>query len=97
VPQEAACWSAHVWRGSAAPAGLGAQVPSDVDSAQLWQAPAQAELQQTPSTQKLEAHSVPAEQGCPLALGPQLPPTHLWPGTQSVSLPQWLMQAVPAH
>jgi hypothetical protein len=49
--------------GSLPPAGLDAQVPSDVDSAQLRHEPVQAELQQTPSTQKLEAHSLSAEQG----------------------------------
>lgn len=97
VPQEAACWSVQTPRGSAAAAGLGAQVPSEVDSAQLWQAPVQAELQQTPSTQKVEAHSLPAEQGWPFDLGPQLPATQLWPGTQSASLAQWLMQAPLVH
>ena len=61
------------------------------------QAPVQAELQQTPSTQELEAHSVPAEQGCPFDLGPQLPATQLWPVTQSLLLAQWLMQAPPVH
>jgi hypothetical protein len=69
--------------GSAPSAGLEAQVPSEVDSAQLRQEPVQAELQQTPSTQKLDAHSLPAEQGCPFDLGPQLPLTQLWPLTQS--------------
>ena len=74
--------------GSPAPAGLDAQVPRDVDSAQLRHEPVQAELQQTPSTQKLEAHSFPAEQGCPFDLGPQLPLTQLCPVTQSLSLTQ---------
>jgi hypothetical protein len=83
--------------GSAAPAGLDAQVPSEVDSAQLRHEPVQAELQQTPSTQKLGAHSVPAEQGCPIDLGPQLPLTQLWPLTQSSSVAQWLMHAPPLH
>ncbi len=83
--------------GSAAPAGLGVQVPSEDDSAQLRQAPGQATSQQTPSTQKLQAHSLPAEQGCPFDLGPQLPLTQLWPVTQSASVAQWLMQAPPVH
>jgi hypothetical protein len=83
--------------GSAVAAGLDAQVPSEVDSAQLRQEPVQAELQQTPSTQKLEAHSFPAEQGCPFDLGPQLPSTQLWPLTQSLSVRQWLMHAPPLH
>jgi hypothetical protein len=51
VPQEVAGWSRQTLWGSPFPAGLGAQVPSEVDSAQLWQAPVQSELQQTPSTQ----------------------------------------------
>jgi hypothetical protein len=83
--------------GSAPPAGLDAQVPSEVDSAQLRQEPVQAELQQTASTQKLEAHSLAAEQGCPFDLGPQLPLTQLWPLTQSSFVTQWLMQAPPLH
>jgi hypothetical protein len=49
--------------GSAVPAEVDAQVPREVDSAQLRHEPVHAELQQTPSTQKLEAHSVPTEQG----------------------------------
>jgi len=83
--------------GSAAAAGLEAQAPREVDSAQLRHEPVQAELQQTASAQKLEAHSVPAEQGCPFDLGPQLPLTQLWPLTQSPSVTQWLMQAPPVH
>jgi hypothetical protein len=83
--------------GSEAAAGLGAQVPSEVDRAQLWQAPVHAELQQTPSTQKVEAHSLPAEHGCPGDFGPQLPFTQLCPVTQSLSPAQWLMQAPPEH
>jgi hypothetical protein len=97
VPQEEACWSVQAPWGSVPPAGLGAQVPSEVDSAQLRHEPVQAELQQTPSAQKVEAHSLPAEQGCPFDLGPQLPLTQLWPLTQSASLTQWLMQAPPLH
>ena len=88
VPQVVAPLSVQMPWGSGAAAGLDAQVPSEVDSAQLWQAPVQAELQQTPSTQKLEAHSLPAEQGCPFDLGPQLPFTQLWPLTQSASVAQ---------
>jgi hypothetical protein len=48
----------------------------------------QEELQQTPSTQKVEAHSLPAEQGWPCDFGPQLPLTQLCPETQSLSLAQ---------
>lgn len=94
VPQDEACWSMQTPRGSPAPSGTGAQVPSDVDSAQLRQLPVQAVAQQTPSAQKLLPHSLFAEQGCPSALGPQLPATQLWPATQSASLAQWLTQAL---
>jgi hypothetical protein len=73
VPHELACWSVHDPCGSGPPAGLGAQVPREVDSAQLWQAPVQAELQQTPSAQNPLLHSLPAEQGWPFDFGPQLP------------------------
>ncbi len=83
--------------GSPAPIGTGAQVPSDVDSAQLRQLPVQAVVQQTPSAQKPLAHSLPAEQGWPGDLGPQLPFTQLCPCTQSASLAQWLTQALLVH
>jgi hypothetical protein len=45
----------------------------------------------------VEAHSLPAEQGCPFDLGPQLPFTQLCPATQSPSPVQWLMQAPFVH
>ena len=51
VPQELAPLSVQILCGSEAAPGLGLQVPSEVDRAQLWQAPVQAELQQRPSTQ----------------------------------------------
>ena len=56
---------------------LGMHVPSDDASAQLLHAPWQASAQQTPSTQKLLAHSPAAAQACPFDLGLQLPPTQL--------------------
>jgi hypothetical protein len=71
------------------------QVPSDVDNAQLRQLPVQAVAQQTPSAQTPLPHSVAAEHGWPSALGPQLPFTQLWPLTQSLSVTQWLTQALP--
>ncbi len=81
--------------GSPAPSGTGAQVPSEVDSAQLRQLPVQAVAQQTPSAQTPLPHSLPAEHACPRAFGPQLPFTQVWPLMQSASLAQWLTQAVP--
>ncbi len=77
--------------------GTGAQVPSEVDSAQLRQLSPQAVVQQTPSAQKPLPHSVPVEQGWPGDFGPQLPPTQLCPATQSLSLVQWLTQAPLVH
>jgi hypothetical protein len=46
------------------------QVPSDVCSAQLVQAPLQAVWQQIPCSQKLLAHSLAAEQVAPSGFGP---------------------------
>jgi hypothetical protein len=80
LPQDAAPWSVHLPRESAAPAGTGAQRPIEEASAQLWQAPSQASMQQTPSTQKPLAHSVSAAQAWPGCLSPQLPSTQAWPG-----------------
>jgi hypothetical protein len=97
VPQDAACWSVQAPCGSPTPTGTGVQVPGEVDSAQLRQLPEQAVAQQTPSAQVPLPHSVPAEQGCPSALGPQLPATQLCPGRQSLSLAQRLTQAPLAH
>jgi hypothetical protein len=62
LPHEAAPWSAHLPRGSAAPAGTATQRPIDDGSAQLWQEPSQASMQQTPSAQKPLAHSAASVQ-----------------------------------
>lgn len=53
-------------------------------------APPQELLQQTPSTQWSDAHSLPFPEGqeAPFILGPQLAFTHLRPATQFVSLAQ---------
>jgi hypothetical protein len=95
VPHEAAPWSVHVPRGSAAPAGAAAQRPIEEGSAQLLHAPAQASLQQMPSTQKLLAHSLAAAHACPFGFGPQLPATQAWPGWQSSSIVQLVVHDVP--
>jgi hypothetical protein len=52
---------------------------------QARQAPLQATLQQRPSVQKPEAHSLAAVHTAPRGFLPQLPSTHGWPSTQSVS------------
>jgi hypothetical protein len=88
---------AHIPCGSVPAAGLGVQTPSDDDSAQLRQAPLQASAQQTPSTQKLEAHWLAAVQAWPFDLGPQLPLTQVWVVRQSLLLVQTPTQAPSLH
>ncbi len=95
VPQEAAPWSVHTFRGSLDPAGMGVQVPMAVDSAQLRQLPAHAESQQTPSTQNPVAHSPGPPHDCPFGLRPQLPFWQDCPPTQSASVVQRLRQEPP--
>jgi hypothetical protein len=71
---------------STTPCVSGVHVPRDDASAQLRHAPAQAVLQQTPSTQKPEAQSVPFVQVPPGFLRPQLWLTHAMPEVQSASV-----------
>ena len=97
VPHDDAPWSAHVTRGSAEPAGISVQRPSEDGSEQLRHDPVQASAQHTPSTQKLLAQSADTVHGWPIAFGPQLPFTHEWPATQSSSLVHLLMQPLLAH
>jgi hypothetical protein len=54
--------------------------------AQDTQVPVHATLQQTPSAQKLEAHSAPLAHTAPFSFRPQLPATHFVPA-QSASDP----------
>jgi hypothetical protein len=48
-------------------------VPSAPVTAQDWQAPVQAELQQKPCAQTLDRHSVPSPQACPFGFSPHNP------------------------
>jgi len=57
VAQEPAPMSLHLACGSTRPAPTLLQWPGAFFSPQVWQAPAQALSQQTPSTQKLDWHS----------------------------------------
>jgi hypothetical protein len=82
---------------SALLAGRDVQRPSDEGRAQLRQAPAQASAQQTPSTQKLDAHSAAAAHTWPFCLGPQLPFTQARPAAQSALLVHLLLQAPPTQ
>jgi hypothetical protein len=72
VPQLAAPWSLQRPAGSTVPFATLVQVPRLPVSAQDWQAPAQAELQQTPCAQKLLWHWVALEQLAPFPDLPQL-------------------------
>jgi hypothetical protein len=61
---------------------------------QAWQVPAQALLQQYPSTQKPERQRSLATQAVPSGcFGTQAPATHAWPGLQSASSVQPVEQA----
>src|SRR5204863_6046489 len=66
----------------------GQQVPARPCWSQLTQAPVQATLQQTPSAQKLDAHSLAAAHTAPFGLRPQLPFTHSTPSAQSAPVRQ---------
>jgi hypothetical protein len=94
-PQDAAPSSEQVLRGSAAPAGTGAQRPIEDGSAQLLHAPLHSSAQQTPSTQNPLAHSLAAAHAWPGGLGPQLPSTQAWPGWHSSSAVHFVAHAVP--
>ena len=70
VPQPAAPVSLQRPAGSLAPVTTFVHVPSVPVSAHDWQAPVQALSQQTPCAQKVDAHSLPAEQDAPGFLRP---------------------------
>jgi hypothetical protein len=99
APQPATGVARQVPRGSAAPAAAFLHTPIELVSAHERQAPAQASLQQTPSTQKPLAHSAEAAQVCPRPLGPQLAAavSQVWPAAQSASLPQLALQRPSLH
>lgn len=71
VPQEAAPWSLQRPAGSDEPSATLVQVPRVLLSAQDWQLPVQALLQQIPWAQKPLRHSAPDEQAAPLLTLPQ--------------------------
>lgn len=89
----------HVPAGSIPPAGTFVHVPRLLESAQVWQAPLQALLQQKPCAQSLETHSVPSAHGWPLPLRPHEPVAVLQSagGMQSTLLAQVVLHAVVAH
>ncbi len=71
--------------GSFWPGSVGQQVPVRPAWLQVTQEPRQATLQQTPSVQKPEAHSLSLVHTAPPRLGPQLPATQRTPSAQSAS------------
>ena len=76
--------SAH-WFSGSCPFGTLVQVPTVPVSAQDWQVPAHAALQQKPWAQKPVRHSGPLPQATPMPFLTQLPPLHVNGATQSVS------------
>ncbi len=70
VPQLAAPWSLHMPAGSELPVGTFVHAPRLPDRLQAWQAPLQAELQQTPCAQNPLLHWLLDEQVAPLLDGP---------------------------
>jgi len=69
-------------------------VPTLPSSAHPWHWPAQAPSQQTPSTQKVLAHSLPAAQLAPLtSFGVHVPDAQRSPVMQSLSATQAVLQA----
>jgi hypothetical protein len=97
VEQAPGVMSSQTPRGSGLPAGIDVHLPGVDASEQLRHAPVHAPSQQTPSTQWVDRHSVPAEQGWPFCFGPQRPLTHAWPASQSASLRQILLHAPSTH
>jgi hypothetical protein len=97
LPQEVAFWSTHTARGSGRPAPILVQMPGATGMAHERQAPPQASLQQTPSTQNPERHWELDWQLAPSSLTPQLPITQRPPGVQSPSFRQVSRQAPAAQ
>jgi hypothetical protein len=73
------------------------QVPGEVGSAQDWQVPVQAVVQQTPSTQKLLAHSLGAAHWAPGGFGPQVLLMQAVPVSQSATVSHTFVQTPSAQ
>jgi hypothetical protein len=71
--------------GSLPPAGTGEQVPARPATAQDWQLPVQAALQQIPREQKPVVHSAGAEQAAPFGFSPHEPSEQTAGAAQSAS------------
>lgn len=97
VPQLAAPWSTQRPPGSAPPAAMFAQRPSEPDSTHERQVPAQASSQQTPCAQKPETHSAPSAHVLPAPLSPHEPFVQTAGAEQSRSLVHAALQTLPPH
>jgi hypothetical protein len=84
VPQVCAVWTTQTLCGSAPPGSTGKQVPPRPCWSQLTHAPRHATLQQSPSVQNPDLHSLSMPHTAPLGLSPQLPFTHTTPPAQSL-------------
>ena len=99
VPHVAAVVSVQTPCGSAPPAAIDVQVPSEPGTAQLRQAPVQVVAQQTPSAQCPFTQSASAVQVWPSTFFPQVPTVppvgtvQVCPGAQSAWLEQYSVQA----
>ena len=96
LPQVEAPASVH-WFSGSWPAGTLVQVPTVPVSAQDWQVPPQAVMQQTPCAQAPDRHSPFAPQAAPIAFLAQLPPMQVNGAMQSVSTVQVVLQAPVPH
>jgi hypothetical protein len=97
VPQVLAPWSWQVPCGSAVPFCTLVQVPGEAVSAQDWQLPVQAVVQQTDCEQKPDRHSAPVTQAWPGGLSPQDPLMQTAGEAQSASEVQEFLQTPTPH
>jgi hypothetical protein len=86
-------WFTQMPRASRVPASVDQQVPRRPTWLHDTQGPSQATLQQTPSAQWLDAHSLSAAHTAARGFLPQLPSWHLPPLAQSLSAWQAAKQA----
>jgi len=84
MPQVAGACTWQTPCGSAPPTSIGQQLPPRPCWLQLTHGPLQATLQQRPSVQNADLHSLSFVQTAPFGLGPQLPFTQAMPAAQSV-------------
>ena len=95
VPQLILPWSTHDAAGSAIPVGTAVQVPIEPVSAQDSQAPAQADVQQTPWAQLADRHSELVEQKAPFSFNPQELLLQTLPDEQLASIEQEVKHLAP--